>query len=71
MVVTAQDPFYGSLKDNKRCNTTVTRVLCAGLEMAYKTKRAWDTLPAPKPSLRELILPVGRKIMYSSLKEEN
>lgn len=48
----------------------MTQVLCAGLERAYKTKGAWDTLPAPKPSLREIILPVGRKIIYSPLKEK-
>lgn len=44
------------------CNTMLTQV--------YKTKRVWDTLPAPKPSLRELILSVGRKRINCPLKKK-
>lgn len=61
-VVTTWDPFCLNLKGSKMCNTVVTRV--------YKTKRVWDTLPASKPSLRELILSVGRKIINCPLKKK-
>lgn len=48
----------------------MTWVLTVDLEVAYKTKRAWDTLPTPKPSLRKLTLSVRRKIVYSPLRKK-